>query len=87
MVACGAHGSTNRSEKCRDLSFFSLPCESKKELRTKWLNQIKRQNIPKNLFICSSHFEQEMLERDLKVRNSFCSSYIPPPPKKKEDYL
>ena len=77
MVACGAHGCTKRSEKCCNLSFFSFPFESKKELSPKWLNQIKQQNIPKNLFICSSHFEQEMLERDLKVRNSFYLSYSP----------
>lgn len=68
MVACGAYGCKNRTETHPNLRFHELPCESKKELREKWIAKIKRENIPKRLSICDEHFEPECFERDLKVR-------------------
>ena len=68
MPNCGANGCTNRSNNCREKSFHQLPCESKKELRKTWLQKINRKHIPKELYICSDHFEPSCFKRDLKVR-------------------
>ena len=68
MPSCGAPGCVNRSNEHTDKSFHRLPnATSRKELREVWLLKIKRQIIPKELFICSDHFEQGCFERDLKV--------------------
>ena len=75
MVNCGAPNCTNRSKKRtkdvgdgRVLTFHKLPSESKhKLLRDTWLVKIKREYIPKEMFICSDHFEADCYERDLKV--------------------
>ena len=67
MVACGAHGCTNRTETHPHLKYHLLPSESKKELREKWLSKIRREKIPKKISICDEHFEPECFERDLQV--------------------
>lgn len=69
MVACGAHGCTNRTEKNPGLSFHVLP--QNKDLREKWLANIKRVTLPKKLAICDEHFEAECFERDLKVKRYY----------------
>jgi hypothetical protein len=73
MTNCGAPGCTNRSTIFPNKSFHRLPSEARKELRKKWLNKIKRQIIPKVLYVCSDHFESECFKRDFKV--SLCSSF------------
>ena len=67
MPNCGAPGCTNRSNIERTKSFHRLPREEKADLRKAWLLKIKRKIIPKELYICSDHFEEECFERDLKV--------------------
>jgi len=71
MANCGAYGCTNRSGGQKNISFHRLPAENRdKWLRRRWLLNIKREGeIPKNLYICSQHFEPECFERDLKVGN------------------
>ena len=68
MPNCGANGCCNRSNNYPAKSFHRLPSESKKELRKAWLLKINRKHIPKELYICSDHFEPECFERDFKVR-------------------
>lgn len=73
MPSCGAPNCKTRSdEKGSTRSYHILPGPNQTlperiGLREKWLVQIKRQIIPKNLYICSDHFEASCFERDLKV--------------------
>ena len=69
MTNCGAPNCTNRSDadNGKDKTYHILPAESRGDLRKKWLAKIKRQKIPKNLYICSDHFEPECYEKDLRV--------------------
>ena len=73
MTNCGAPKCTNRSDadNGRNKSYHKLPAESRGEIRKKWLVNIKRQNVPKHLHICSDHFEREFYEKDLKVSSCF----------------
>ena len=52
-VDCGNNTFTKNRDK--DVSFYDLPKNI--NLRKKWLTNIKRENIPKNLKICHQHFE------------------------------
>ena len=61
--SCGAPDCTNRISKNLDISFHRLPAEGKR--RKAWLAKIKRQILPKELYICSDHFETDCFERDL----------------------
>ena len=67
MPSCGAPGCKNRSNIETNKSFHRLPCQSKSKLRDAWLSKIKRKIVPKEMYICSDHFEDECFERDLKV--------------------
>ena len=49
----------------KDVSFYNLPKD--KNLRKKWLTNIKRENIPKNPKICHQHFEDSCFKMDLEV--------------------
>ena len=74
--SCGAYGCTNRGTD-KTISFHRLPSLKKKDLREKWLRNIRRAgSIPDNLLICSEHFETCCFKRDLKVRNLTLPSYI-----------
>ena len=67
MPSCGAPGCTNRSTDGKNLTFHRLPSQKKRNsLRLEWIQNIKRQNVPKELFICSVHFEESCFKRDLK---------------------
>ena len=66
--SCGAYGCTNRGGENEEISFHSLPSEKKGTLRSKWLQNIRREGkLPKTLAICSEHFERDCFEGDLKV--------------------
>ena len=69
MTNCGAPNFTNRSDdgNGRNKTYLKLPAESRGEIRKNWLVNIKRQNVPKHLYICSDHFEPECYEKDIKV--------------------
>ena len=70
MVSCSAFGCTNRSENCPEISFHRIPSWKKKELRKKWLHNIRRVGtLPsdQSFYICSSHFEENCFKRDLQV--------------------
>ena len=70
MVWCAAVGCNNNSfKKSRDksITFFRLPKDD--SLKKKWLNNLKRANLPKieNVRICHLHFEESCFKRDLQV--------------------
>ena len=50
------------------MSFHRLPTrEDRKLIRAEWLKNIKRQIVPKTLYICSEHFEESCFKRDLRA--------------------
>ena len=65
MPNCGAPNCTNRSneENGKNKTFHKLPAESRKNIRKEWLVKIKRQHVPKHLYIDSDHFEPECYEK------------------------
>ena len=65
MTNCGAPNCTNRSGVKEGLSFHRIP--KKVEIQKKWLHNLKRKNIPENIFICSDHFEPNCFKRDLRA--------------------
>lgn len=67
MPNCGASGCTNRSNDHPEKSFHKLPSAKKENLRKAWLAKINRAIIPKELYICSDHFDPDCFERDLRV--------------------
>ena len=73
MTNYGAPNYTNRSDADygRNKTYQKLPVESRGEIRKKWSVNIKKQNVPKHLYICSDHFEPECYEKDLKVSSCF----------------
>ena len=58
MTKCGAPNCTNQfdADNGRNKTYHKLPAESRGEIRKKWLFNIKRQNVPKHLYISSDHF-------------------------------
>ena len=69
MPNCGAPNCTNRSneENGKNKTFHKLPAESRKNIRKEWLVKIKRQHVPKHLYVCSDHFEPECYEKNMQV--------------------
>ena len=64
MPNCSAPDCTNRStsENGKNKTYHKVPSgESRKEIRNSWLAKIKRQTVPKHMYICSDHFEEECL--------------------------
>ena len=66
MKNCSAPGCTNRSADNKNISFHRPPSKSK-EVKKKWLHNLKRKNIPETIFICSEHFERHYFKRDLRA--------------------
>ena len=75
ITNCGAPGCTNQSTTHPEKSFHRLPSLSKKKkrkrMRDSWMAKISQKLFPKELFICTDHFEPECFKRDLKVRFDF----------------
>ena len=68
MSSCGAPGCINRSENNPSLSFHRLPSDKQRsKLRLDWLRNIKREIVPKCMYICSEHFEESCFKRDLRA--------------------
>ena len=69
MVFCAAVGYCNEPGKSQDISFYRLPRDQ--TLKAKWLQRLKRDNLPseKNIRVCHPHFEDECFKRDLEVFN------------------
>ena len=64
MPNCGAPNCTNRSGDKENLSFHRIP--KKEDLRKKWVHNLNRKILAKNIFVCSDHFEPSCFKRDLR---------------------
>ena len=64
---CTASGCTNKRKADSEIRFYKIPKDN--DLRQKWLNNIREEELPKdeNFCICSIHFEESFFIQDLKV--------------------
>ena len=67
MAWCAAVGCINFKAKNRNLTFFNLPRE--KDLAAKWKAKIKRENLPKKVYLCEEHFEEQCFDRSVDLQN------------------
>ena len=69
MINCRAPNCKNRliDKDNGNRSYHKIPGEDHDILRKKWLHNIGRKIIPKNLWICSDHFELSCFKRDLQA--------------------
>ena len=70
VKTCAAVGCHNNKKKNKDKTFFSLPKDP--NLAKEWIAKIKRKegNLPKNVCICSDHFEEDCFDLSWKVQSS-----------------
>ena len=63
MSHCAVNGCTNQTSNCknRNVSFFSLP--RNEDSRKAWIAALKREFLPKKVFICSEHFSDDCFEQ------------------------
>ena len=63
MSHCAVNGCTNQTSNCknRNVSFFSLP-RNEDSSRGKHGSALKREFLPKKVFICSEHFCDDCFE-------------------------
>ena len=52
----------------KGLKFFRLPKDD--NLKEKWLQNIKKEILPKTPTLCQLHFEEHCFKRDLEVNNN-----------------
>ena len=67
MLFCAAVECCSEPVKSQDISFYRLPRDQ--TLGAKWLQNLKRDNLPseKNIRVCHLHLEGECFKRDLEV--------------------
>ena len=77
---CIAYGCVNRSNKpeCSKLSWYSLPINNAKLLRT-WLLKMKRKDPPvsKHSYLCSQHFSEDCFMRCVEGKRYLKSGSVP----------
>jgi THAP domain. len=66
-VAVNCGNNSFRKNKTVGVSFFRLP--KNEQLKKKWLINIRRENLPKEVRICHLHFKESCFIRDLEVIN------------------
>ena len=64
-AAVGCNNNTFKQNRVKGVSFYGLPKE--KTLRKRWIQNIRRKNMPANPKLCHQHFEEDCFKRDLKV--------------------
>ena len=64
-VAVGCNSNSFTKDRKKGLKFFRLPKHD--NLKKKWLQNIKRENLPKTPTLCQLHFEGHCFKRDLEV--------------------
>ena len=67
-IAVECSNNTFKLNRNKNISFYSLPKD--KDLKKRWLQNIKRENLPTDQKLCHIHFEEHCFARDLKVRIS-----------------
>ena len=66
-VAVGCSSNSFTKKRVKGLRFFQIP--KNESLKKRWLQNIKRDNLPKNPSVCELHFEENCFKRDLQVSN------------------
>ena len=66
-VAVGCSSNSFTKKRVKSLRFFQLP--KNEILKKRWLQNIKRDHLPKNPSVCELHFEENCFKRDLQVSN------------------
>ena len=64
-VSCSSNYFTKK--RVKGLRFFKLPKDE--SLKKRWLQNIKRDNLPKHPSVCEMNFEENCFKRDLQVSN------------------
>ena len=72
MVWCAAVGCSNYKKKNRDITFFNIPRD--KEIADAWKAKIKRKDLPKLIYLCEKHFEDDCFDKSVDLRNSLLTS-------------
>ena len=62
-VDCSSNSFTKT--RAKGVQFFQLP--KNEGLKKKWLQNIKRENLPKKPTLCELHFEESCIKSDLQV--------------------
>ena len=65
-VALGCNNNIFKMNRGKDVSFSRIPKDG--NLKRRWVQNIKRQNLLKDPKICHLHFEESCFKRDLQVR-------------------
>lgn len=63
VVNCG-----NNSFRKKGITFYRLPKDE--ALKKRWLANIKRENLPKEIRLCHFHFEETCFKHDIEVCKS-----------------
>jgi len=68
MSWCSAVGCSNCTKNCKntDVSFHFLPKDEK--LKKEWEAKIKREVLPKKVYICSEHFTEDCFDVSSKLQ-------------------
>ena len=66
MGISAAVNCSNKSNKAKNIVLYRLPKD--KSIQKQWLfANLKRENIPTEVRVCSMHFEESCFKRDLEV--------------------
>lgn len=68
-VAVNCNSNTYMPDRVKNISFYGLPKD--KDIKQRWLQNIKRENMPKDKKLCHLHFEEDCFKRDLEVIYDF----------------
>ena len=74
-VVVGCNNNTFKKNRDKDVSFFRIPKDG--SLKRRWVQNIKRENLPKDPKICHLHFEESCFKRDLQVSFILIRTYYP----------
>ena len=67
MGWCAVVGCHNRSSKNKDKTFFFMP--TNRSMSSAWKRAINRTELPKQVFVCSDHFEESCKAGHCNVKN------------------
>ena len=65
MSICVAVNCSNKSNKAKNIVLYCLPRD--KTIQKQWFANLKRENIPAEVRVCSMRFEESCFKRDLEV--------------------
>ena len=66
MGICAAVNYSNKRNKAKNIVLYLLPKD--KTVQKQWLANLKRENIPTEVPVCSMHFEESCFKRNLEVK-------------------